>query len=397
MKKRMYLLMLAALLCLLLAACGCKHEWAEADCDTPKTCTLCGETEGEPLQHQWKDATCLEPKTCTLCNKTEGEALGHAFPDGRVPDCENPAKCTACEVLEQEAKPHTWVDATCDAPKTCSVCNKTEGEKLEHVWQDATCTEPKTCTLCGLTEGAPLGHSWMAATCDTPKSCENCGMTDGEAKGHTWQDATCVSPKLCTVCYATEGEALGHDWKEATSKDPRTCRVCGMTDGDKLDVDSRFQTDTCKFLFGTWRSNVTETIEVSGKRYSVSYWSYYEFAKDGTVISYSKVDDRDEFLADYAKIMEVVLYDTFAQQGINKSQADKLFRDQYGMTIQEYSMEIAQEVLTMMLEPQKSVYYVQGKTIYFAETWKSEFVGYEYRKVGDKLHLDNGEILDPVD
>ena len=27
--------------------------------------------------HSWKDADCLNPKTCTVCGKTEGSALGH--------------------------------------------------------------------------------------------------------------------------------------------------------------------------------------------------------------------------------------------------------------------------------------------------------------------------------
>ena len=52
-------------------ACGykkgdvvCDHEWTEATCTTPKTCSICGVTEGEALGHDWKDATCTEPKTC---------------------------------------------------------------------------------------------------------------------------------------------------------------------------------------------------------------------------------------------------------------------------------------------------------------------------------------------
>ena len=46
--KKFALLLIAVLMCaLLLAACGCKHEtWKEADCETPKTCAECGETEG---------------------------------------------------------------------------------------------------------------------------------------------------------------------------------------------------------------------------------------------------------------------------------------------------------------------------------------------------------------
>lgn len=93
--------LLLILMSLLLTGCGCKHEWQAANCETPKTCTLCQLTEGEALGHAWADATCETAKTCSVCNKTEGEALGHK-----------------------------WEDATTEAPKTCSVCQKTEGEKI---------------------------------------------------------------------------------------------------------------------------------------------------------------------------------------------------------------------------------------------------------------------------
>ncbi len=32
--------------------------------------------------HVWKDATCTDPKTCTICGKTDGEALGHKDENG---------------------------------------------------------------------------------------------------------------------------------------------------------------------------------------------------------------------------------------------------------------------------------------------------------------------------
>ena len=43
-------------------------------------------------EHQWQDATCTEPKTCSVCGKTEGEALGH--------DWDENSKCkrTGCDV-----------------------------------------------------------------------------------------------------------------------------------------------------------------------------------------------------------------------------------------------------------------------------------------------------------
>lgn len=56
----------------------CPHEWAEANCSSPKTCLKCGKTEGEPLGdegHVWDSATCTEPKTCSRCGATEGKSL----------------------------------------------------------------------------------------------------------------------------------------------------------------------------------------------------------------------------------------------------------------------------------------------------------------------------------
>lgn len=33
----------------------------------------------EVCEHDWADATCVDPKTCSACGVTEGEALGHAY------------------------------------------------------------------------------------------------------------------------------------------------------------------------------------------------------------------------------------------------------------------------------------------------------------------------------
>ena len=124
MKKWFLLAITLTLAVTLLAGCACEHEWQGADCDTPKTCAKCGETDGAPLGHSWLAATCDTAKTCEICNVIEGAALGH-----------------------------NWQDATCDKPKTCTGCNKTEGEALGHTWQEATTEAPKTCTTCSATEG----------------------------------------------------------------------------------------------------------------------------------------------------------------------------------------------------------------------------------------------------
>lgn len=57
------------------SATGHSHKWAEATCTEPKTCTECGETEGEALGHDWAEQTYYEPKTCKRCGKTEGKSL----------------------------------------------------------------------------------------------------------------------------------------------------------------------------------------------------------------------------------------------------------------------------------------------------------------------------------
>ncbi|MBQ9860207.1 MAG: leucine-rich repeat protein, partial [Clostridia bacterium] len=207
------------------------HDWKAATCTAPKTCKICGETEGKALGHKWDDATCTTPKTCSVCGETEGEALGHEWDDAT---CTAPKTCSVCGETEGEALGHEWDDATCTTPKTCSVCGETEGEALGHEWDDATCTTPKTCSVCGETEGEALGHEWDDATCTAPKTCSVCGETEGEALGHEWDDATCTAPKTCSVCGETEGEALGHDYKAATCTTAKTCKVCGETEGEAL-------------------------------------------------------------------------------------------------------------------------------------------------------------------
>lgn len=129
--KRICLALIAAFIIfeVLGYATQCKHQWINASCSAPKTCSLCGKTEGEPLDHRWDKATCTKPKTCVVCGQTKGEALGHH-----------------------------WVEATCSAPKTCSRCGATEGVALPHTpgdpepaadYVNAVYTVTSVCTVCG--------------------------------------------------------------------------------------------------------------------------------------------------------------------------------------------------------------------------------------------------------
>lgn len=63
------------------------HNYKDATCTTPKTCTSCGETEGNAKGHSWKEATCTTPKVCNVCGETSGDALGHSYSGGKCNRC----------------------------------------------------------------------------------------------------------------------------------------------------------------------------------------------------------------------------------------------------------------------------------------------------------------------
>lgn len=62
-----------------------RHSFAVADCDTPKTCSVCRATEGSALGHAWTDATSDAPKTCERCGIAEGENHPGTAPDNDGP------------------------------------------------------------------------------------------------------------------------------------------------------------------------------------------------------------------------------------------------------------------------------------------------------------------------
>ena len=338
MKRNILICALVMVLILLLAGCGCDHEWLAVTCAAPKTCQLCGETEGEALPHTWQDATCTAAKTCTVCQATEGEPL-----------------------------PHTWQDATCTAAKICTVCQTTEGEPLPHTWQDATCTAAKICTVCQTTEG--------------------------EALGHQWKDATCTAPKTCSVCQATEGKTAAHKWQDATTDAPKTCSVCKKTSGSKLNTDARFTTKSTQALQGTWYCDVAMTDEMMGLANfgGVDCTLTMKFGNTGTLTSAIKIKDEAGFMKKLKAYTVEQTYATFTQQGMTKQQADQAMMDTYGLTVSEYVdaalknynvNELFQAFNT------EEVYYVEGSKVFTAMSWKAKFESNEFTISGGKLVIE---------
>lgn len=338
MKKKLMIGAMLTVLILLLAACGCEHEWREASCVAPKTCALCGEVEGEAL-------------------------------------------------------PHTWQDATCSKPKTCSACSATDGEALPHTWQDATCTDAKTCSVCSATDGEPLGHSWQEATCTTVKTCAVCQTTEGDPLGHTWQNATCMTPKTCSVCNATEGGTAAHKWQEATTEAPKTCSVCKKTEGSKLKTDSRFTTKATKNLQGTWVCDVVITDEMMGLENfgNVSCRMTLSFGNTGVLKQSIKLIDEKDYMAKLKKYTVEEIYAAFAQQGLTKEQGDQAMLEAYGLNVSDYVDAAltgydANQYFSAFNSEQ--VYYVENGKVYTALNWQAKFEGDNFSLTNGKLKIE---------
>lgn len=172
--KKLTLILLSVLMIVTLVACGdkeCKHTYDNA-CDV--TCNECGEER--TVTHDFADADCLNPKTCTVCGKTEGSALGHEWTTPDVDLCEVQSTCSRCGATDGENKEHTPEndDKDCSTALNCSVCGKEILAAGEHSPEkdDGNCTTEQKCTVCGqVAVAAKDAHN----DADHDYTCDNAG------------------------------------------------------------------------------------------------------------------------------------------------------------------------------------------------------------------------------
>ena len=125
------------------------------------TCSRCDYTtkvEKEALGHSWVAATCTAPKTCSVCGATEGEANGHtaeALP-GKDATCEEKgltegSKCSVCgtvlvaqeeiaanghDLTQHDAQAPTCEEIGWSAYENCSKCDHTTYEEIPALGHD---------------------------------------------------------------------------------------------------------------------------------------------------------------------------------------------------------------------------------------------------------------------
>ena len=200
----------------------CDHEWVDATCSAPKTCTKCGETEGEvnPDAHKYTDGKCeycgaaevvavespftfkvgemvITPEYAGIaeCGDAVPTQSLHSFnltiPAGATKMIINSADGSKnIDVLDESVKgAYSWVifgkntPCTLELTKDCTlicIIDNTSGRiryhynlnyevvECEHEWKDATCVDPKTCSKCGVADGEadPDAHNYIEGVCE---------------------------------------------------------------------------------------------------------------------------------------------------------------------------------------------------------------------------------------
>ncbi len=344
MKKILPLTLALALLLSLLAGCACNHQWREAACDTPKTCSLCGTAEGTAPGHQWTDATCTAPKTCTVCHKTEGSPLSHDWQGG---SCETPNTCTLCGAADT-APGHQWTEATCTAPKTCSVCSATEGSPSDHDWKYATTAAPKTCRGCGITEGDPIST-------DPRFQTEECESLFG-----TWIFRE--SSFLEVFIFANDGTLLTYEGGYGTTE------------------WVYYVQDTTLYLAESWDSEF-DTVEIA-------------FANDQVIMDFGESIAYDRYSDSMLLQGPDGRFDPSAGQDLLGTWRQTI-EDTYEITILYGFAGDGKLHMTLSMSGQKEeyelAYYAEEGKFYYASCWYDDFTCVEYRiEDGKLLWTENG-------
>lgn len=155
------LLLLTVCMVIGLASCNlvsnliCQHQWKDATCTTPKTCSLCQKTEGEALGHSGGTATCSQKAVCSVCNTEYGDFAAHAFTEEVVKDeaLKSSATCTSAAIY--------YKSCTCGAVSTNDADIFQSGRIGRHQY------EGNICSICGFDAGDSYYYNFVESIVTT--------------------------------------------------------------------------------------------------------------------------------------------------------------------------------------------------------------------------------------
>lgn len=233
----------------------CFHDWRDATCTEPRTCAICGRTEGDALGHSWQPATCTEPETCERCGVQQGKPVGHKVKEWKTQTeatCANEGiavgKCVNCGEEQKQNIPKTehsfgdWVvdkEASCTEKgsqhRVCAQCGKTETQDiamLDHTEGEWTVTKAPTITSSGTV--LPGEKSLKCSVCGKVLKTEKVELNMSKSqlnaykKGQSYLKYTSFSYKSLIKQLEFEGfshddavfavDNCGADWNEQAAK-----------------------------------------------------------------------------------------------------------------------------------------------------------------------------------
>ena len=194
---------------------------------TKRICGECGATISQSTiskkGHNWRNATCTNPKTCTRCGATSGGVAAHSFSSARsLNNVAHTRVCSSCNYVLAEVHTPNLNSPNCTTDKVCTGCGyvylKSIGHKYVYLKKSdtlhtVTCTKcfyfaekehnfvNDVCTLCYYSKYCKHTYKVVNYEMYHVEVCTKCGE-EGETNYHqpNIPAATCTQDMKCTGC-----------------------------------------------------------------------------------------------------------------------------------------------------------------------------------------------------